>query len=63
VLECRGTWTNKPEGLLANLSPLQGMNLAGLNRLDLRDTKVTDAGVANFKDCKELTVLYLGVPG
>jgi len=30
VLECRGAWTGKPNGLLADLTPLEGMNLAGL---------------------------------
>src|SRR5262249_33007547 len=42
VLECRGTWTNKPNGLLADLTPLEGMNLAGLRHLDLDSTRVTD---------------------
>jgi hypothetical protein len=59
VLECRGTWNGKPNGLLADLSPLQGMNLARLNRIDLRDTKVTDAGMVYFRNCKDLRYLYL----
>jgi serine/threonine protein kinase/Leucine-rich repeat (LRR) protein len=60
VLDCRGTSTNnKPNGLLADLTPLKGMNLAGLTHLDLRDTKVTDAGMACFKDCKDLRYLQL----
>ena len=45
VLECRGTWTNDgPNGLLADLTPLKGMNLAGLRYLSLSNTKVSDAG-------------------
>jgi hypothetical protein len=59
VLECSGTWTDKPNGLLADLTPLKSMNLAGLKYLDLRDTKVTDPGMAYFKDCKNLTGLLL----
>ncbi len=60
LLECSGTWTGKPNGLLGDLTPLEGMNLAGLNHLSLFSTKVTDASVANFKDCKNLTFLDLG---
>jgi hypothetical protein len=56
VLKCSGTWSN---GLLADLTPLKGMNLAGLRDLDLSNTKVTDAGMACFKDCKALTSLNL----
>ena len=52
VLECGGTWTNRPNGLLADLKPLEGMNLAALTHLNLMQTKVTDAGIAYFKDCK-----------
>jgi serine/threonine protein kinase len=60
LLECRGTRTKlKPDGLLADLTPLAGMNLAGLTHLDLTDTKVTDAGLVYFKDCKDLTYLDL----
>ncbi len=58
-LECRGTRTNKSNGLLADLTPLEGMNLAGLTSLDLTDTKVTDAGMVYFKACKNLTYLDL----
>src|SRR5262249_16260396 len=64
-LNCSGTstnkgWsTNKPNGLLADLTPLEGMNLAGLTHLDLAYTKVTDPGMAYFKDCKNLTALWL----
>ena len=58
VLDCSGTWTPtaQPNGLLADLTPLEGMNLAALTHLDLSDTKVSDAGLAYFKDCKNLTV-------
>ena len=59
VLDCSGTWTDKPNGLLADLTPLKGMNLAGLTHLSLGNTKVTDAGMAHFKDCKNLTHLDL----
>jgi serine/threonine protein kinase len=59
VLNCNGTRNNKPNGLLADLTPLGGMNLARLTYLNLSYTKVTDAGMIYFKDCKGLTVLYL----
>jgi eukaryotic-like serine/threonine-protein kinase len=59
VLECRGGWTNKPNGLLADLTPLEGMNLAALRHLNLVNTKVTDAGMVYFKDCKDLRCLDL----
>ena len=59
VLECRGTWTDKSNGILADLTPLKGMNLAGLTHLNLIQTKVTDAGMICFKDCKELKYLNL----
>jgi hypothetical protein len=59
VFECRGTRTDKSNGLLADLMPLEGMNLAGLTHLNLGGTKVTDAGIIYFKDCKDLTALYL----
>jgi hypothetical protein len=49
-----GVVTNKPNGLLADLTPLEGMNLAGLKHLDPDTTRVTDAGLAHFKDCKDL---------
>jgi formylglycine-generating enzyme required for sulfatase activity/serine/threonine protein kinase len=61
VLNCSGTWTGGPNGLLADLTPLKGMNLAGLTHLGLRDTKVTDAGMVCFKDCKALTHLGLNL--
>jgi WD40 repeat protein len=59
VLDCSGTWANKANGLLADLTPLQGMNLAGLTHLWLNNTKVTDAGMAAFKGCKDLRYLNL----
>jgi hypothetical protein len=59
ILNCRGTYTNKPNGLLADLTPLEGMKLAGLMRLVLTDTKVSDAGMVHFRDSKNLTYLYL----
>jgi Leucine-rich repeat (LRR) protein len=57
VLECRGTYTDKSNGLLADLTPLAGMNLAGLRDLNLVNTKVNDAGMVCFKDSKNLTAL------
>ena len=42
VLQAHGTWTNEPNGLLADLTPLEGMNLAGLRHLSLENTKVRD---------------------
>jgi formylglycine-generating enzyme required for sulfatase activity len=59
VLDFSGTWTGEPHGLLADLTPLKGMNLAGLTHLNLSNTKVTDAGLATFKNCKNLTHLEL----
>ncbi len=60
VLNLSGTQTKwRGNGQLADLSPLAGMNLAGLTHLNLNYTHVTDAGLANFKDCKNLTVLGL----
>ena len=51
VLTCRG---NTHNGQLVDLTPLEGMNLAGLKHLDLSDTRVADAGMAYFKNCKAL---------
>ena len=48
-----------PNGLLADLTPLKGMNLAALTYLKLSSTKVGDAGMVYFKDCKNLTYLDL----
>jgi eukaryotic-like serine/threonine-protein kinase len=59
VLECRGQFTNKSSGLLSDLTPLLGMNLAELTHLNLRDTMVSDAGMVYFKDCTSLTTLIL----
>jgi uncharacterized membrane protein len=70
VLECYGTWTHsgpddrpwsvlKPSGLLADLTPLAGMNLASLTHLNLTATKAGDAGMVYFKDCKNLHYLDL----
>jgi formylglycine-generating enzyme required for sulfatase activity len=59
ALQCTGTYTNKPNGLLADLAPLEGMDLAGLRRLDLSNTNVGDAGLAHLKDCKALEYLQL----
>jgi formylglycine-generating enzyme required for sulfatase activity/serine/threonine protein kinase/Leucine-rich repeat (LRR) protein len=59
VLECRGKITNMSTGLLADLTSLKGMNLADLTLLNLRDTKVSDAGLEHFKDCTSLTTLIL----
>ena len=59
-LVCTGTDTDKPNGgLLADLTPLEGMNLAGLRHLRLAHTKVSDAGMVYFKDCKGLINLEL----
>ena len=55
VLDCGGTLSSdKRNGQLADLTPLEKMNLAGLKHLRLSNTKVTDAGMATFKDCKNL---------
>jgi formylglycine-generating enzyme required for sulfatase activity len=61
VLVSSGTYTEKPNGLLADLTSLSGMNLAGLIYLDLANTTVTDAGLIPFKDCKSLT--HVDLPG
>ncbi len=60
VLECSGTYVNQPNGLLADVTPLQGMNLSGLTNLDLHFTQVSDAGLARLKDLKALRHLNLG---
>ncbi len=61
ALDCSGTHTPdwRGNGQLADLTPLKGMNLAGLTQLNLSWTRVGDAGLALFKDCKNLTRLYL----
>jgi uncharacterized membrane protein len=60
VLARSGTSSDTTNGLLADLTLLDGMNLAGLTHLYLHNTKVTDAGLAHFKDCKNLALLSLG---
>jgi hypothetical protein len=60
ILDCSGTRTDKPYGLLADLTPLRGMRLAALTYLNLCNTKVGDAGLAHIEDCKALTGLNLG---
>jgi serine/threonine protein kinase/Leucine-rich repeat (LRR) protein len=59
VLDCRGTYdaNYQPNGLLADLTPLEGMDLAELTHLYLNNTKITDAGFVCFKDCKALRYL------
>src|SRR5262245_41815932 len=53
-------FTSEPgDGHLADLTPLRGMNLAGLKILHLGETQVGDAGLAHFKGCKGLTHLDL----
>jgi hypothetical protein len=59
VLDCSGTYTDEPNGLLEDLTPLQGMNLAGLTYLNLCNTKVGDAGLGIFNRCKNLRELNL----
>jgi serine/threonine protein kinase len=59
VLECRGTHTDQSNGLLADLTPLKGMNFASLKYLNLGDTRVSDEGLIPFKDCRALTRLSL----
>jgi Leucine-rich repeat (LRR) protein len=59
VLDCGASYTDKPNGLLAELSSLNGMNLSALTHLNLNQTKIDDAGLANFKDCKNLLELRL----
>jgi uncharacterized membrane protein len=61
VLDLGGTHTNyHPNGQLADLSPLKGMNLTELTKLNLNLTKVDDVGLVHFKDCTNLTYLGLG---
>jgi uncharacterized membrane protein len=59
-LDCSGSLSSdNPNGLLTDLTPIEGMNLAGLMHLRLSNTKVTDAGMVYFKDCKKL--MHLGL--
>ena len=60
VLECSGTETNfQSHGQLEDLTPLEGMNLAALTHLNLSSTKVGDAALATFTDCKNLLKIHL----
>jgi len=59
VLDCAGTAFQTETGRLSDLTPLKGMNLAGLTHLGLHWTQVGDAGLAHFKDCKKLTRLHI----
>jgi formylglycine-generating enzyme required for sulfatase activity/serine/threonine protein kinase len=61
ALDCSGTHTTdwRGNGQLADLTPLTGMNPARLTSLRLSWTRVGDAGLAPFKDCKALTNLTL----
>ena len=60
VLDLNGTHTAYVgNGQLADLSPLTGMNLAGLSRLNLSFTMAGDAGLVHFNDCTNLTFLKL----
>src|SRR5262245_50430698 len=63
VLDCSGTHVNwaRGNGQLADLGPLKGVKLEGLTALDLSFTRVGDAGMVHFKDCKQLTSLALAV--
>jgi Leucine-rich repeat (LRR) protein len=60
VLSLTGTYADKPNGLLEDLTPLKGMNLTHLTHVDLHHTKVGDAGMVHFKDCRNLQSLDLG---
>src|SRR5262249_35364830 len=60
VLDCRGTYAGNAKGLLADLTPLEGMNLANLTHLRLDNTLVDDARLGHFEDCKNPTLLSLG---
>src|SRR5262249_18016955 len=59
LLQCRGTYTTKANGQLEDLTALEGMSRAGLTHLDFEYTRVTDAGLVHFKDCKGLRFLGL----
>jgi serine/threonine protein kinase/formylglycine-generating enzyme required for sulfatase activity len=62
VLDCSGSHTpdwKSGTGLLADLTPLKEMKLGELTHLNLAYTKVDDAGMAFFKDCRHLTGLSL----
>ncbi|HBI41354.1 MAG TPA: hypothetical protein DDY78_00665 [Planctomycetales bacterium] len=62
VLDCSGSPTpdwKRGNGLLADLTPLKGMDFSHLLELNLNWTKVDDAGLAYFKDCKNLRNIQL----
>ena len=61
VLDCGGTHVNftRGNGRLADLSPLKGMNLAGLTQLNLGWTRVGDEWLAHLKGAKNLLYLHL----
>ena len=61
VLDCSGTHTAdwRGNGQLADLNPLKGVNFSHLIDLNFSWTKLDDAGLAHFKDCKDLTGLKL----
>ncbi|MFO0806118.1 MAG: family 16 glycoside hydrolase [Gemmataceae bacterium] len=60
VLDLSGTWTGKPNGLLADLTAIKGMSLGGLKLLNLaHNTRITDADLMYFEDCKKLAILHL----
>ncbi|HVK09437.1 MAG TPA: SUMF1/EgtB/PvdO family nonheme iron enzyme [Gemmataceae bacterium] len=61
VLDCSGAHTTDwhGNGQLDDLTPLKGMNLAGLTVLRLQYTKVGNAGMSGFKNCKKLLSLAL----
>ena len=61
VLDCSGTHTAdwRGNGQLADLNPLKGVNFSHLIDLNFSWTKLDDAGLAHFKDCKDLTGLEL----
>jgi formylglycine-generating enzyme required for sulfatase activity len=55
-LRCRGTHAEYSQ---PDLSPLAGMNLAGLVSLELSTTQVSDAALVYFETCKDLNSLDL----
>jgi formylglycine-generating enzyme required for sulfatase activity len=58
VLDCAGI-PGKKTGLLADLTPLKGINVANLAHLILHNTDVTDAGLATFQEARNLRELNL----
>lgn len=59
ALDCRRTQPIEQSKPFPDLAPLKEMNLAHLTSLNLQLTKVTDADLALFKDCKKLQSLVL----